>query len=136
MPDEPSALRVDAEELAGAPVRIRLDWRTFAWLVIAMLTALALIAVVRNTTTMLTRIGIGVFIALALDPIVDAIQRRWRMRRGFAVGIVATGIFGVGTLLVVVLGPRAVAEARQVLRAAAPDPRRPRDAPPRRRGAA
>ena len=113
MQDETSALRIDPEELAGARVRFRLDWKTFAWLVLAALVALAAIAIVRNTTTMLTRIGIGVVIALALDPLVNAIERRWRLRRGFAVGIVAIGIFGLAALLIVVLGPRAVAEGRK-----------------------
>jgi predicted PurR-regulated permease PerM len=80
--------------------------------VLAVLAAMALMALVRNTTTMLTRIGIGLLIALALDPVVDSIQRRWKMRRGFAVAIVALGIVAVATLLVVVLGPRAVSEAR------------------------
>ena len=113
MQDEPSALHLDADELAGAPVRLRLDWRTFAWLVLAVLTALAILAVFRNTSTMLTRIGVGVVIALALDPLVGSIVRRWRIRRGFAVAVVAIAIFGLATLLVVVLGPRAVAEAGQ-----------------------
>ena len=97
--DEPSALRLDPDEVAGAPVRLRLDWRTFAWLVLAVLTALAVLAVVRNTTTMLTRIGVGVVIALALDPVVDSIVRRWRMRRGFAVAVVAAAILGLAALL-------------------------------------
>ena len=62
---------------------------------------------------MLTRIGIGVLIALALDPVVGSIERRWHLRRGFAVAIVAMAIAGVAALLVGVLGPKAVAEARQ-----------------------
>ena len=111
--DDTSALRLDPEDLAGARVRIRLDWRTFVWAVLAVLAALALLAIARNTSRMLTTIGIGVVIALALDPIVDAITRRWRLRRGFAVAIVALAILGLGGLLVVVLGPRAVSEARQ-----------------------
>jgi predicted PurR-regulated permease PerM len=111
--DDASALRVDPENAAGARLRLRLDWRTFAWLVIAVLGALALIALVTNTTTMLTRIGIGLLVALALDPLVDKLQRRLATRRGVAVLIVATGIITLATLLVLVLGPRAVDEARQ-----------------------
>jgi predicted PurR-regulated permease PerM len=111
--DEASALRVDAEEAAGARLRIRLDWRSFVWLAIAVLVALAAMALVRNTTTMLTRIGIGVLIALALDPLVDKLRSRWRMRRGFAVAIVAAAVLTLAGLLIGVLGPRAVAEARK-----------------------
>jgi predicted PurR-regulated permease PerM len=111
--DDASALRVDADEAAGARLRIRLDWRTFVWVAIAVLVALAAMALVRNTTTMLTRIGIGVLIALALDPLVDKLQSRWRMRRGFAVAIVAIAVLALAGLLIGVLGPRAVAEARK-----------------------
>ena len=75
-------------------------------------TALALIALIRNTSTMLTRVGLGVLIALALDPIVGSIERRWHLRRGFAVAIVAVAVGGLAALLVGVLGPQAVDQAR------------------------
>jgi predicted PurR-regulated permease PerM len=110
---EATALRIDPDVAVGARVRIRLDWRTFAYLVIAILGALALIAVVRGTTTMLTRIGIGVVIALALDPLTRSLQRRFELRRGTAVAIVAAAVAALAGLLIGVLGPRAVAEARQ-----------------------
>ncbi len=113
MQDDASALRVDPDQVAGARLRLRLDWRTFVWIVLAVAGALTLLALVRNTTTMLTRIGIGVLVALALDPLVGAVQRRWRLRRGFAVAIVALGVIALATLLILVLAPRAVQEARQ-----------------------
>jgi predicted PurR-regulated permease PerM len=111
--EDASALRIDPDLAAGARLRLRLDWRTFAYLALAILTALALMALFRNTSTMLTRIGIGVLIALALDPVVDSIQRRWHMRRGFAVTIVGLAVLSLAALLVGVLGPRAVSEARK-----------------------
>ena len=111
--DEAAALRIDAEALEGARVRIRLDWRTFAFLVLAILVALALIAVFRGTTTMLTRIALGIVIALALDPLTRSLQRRFEMRRGSAVVIVALGVAAIAGLLIGVLGPKAVAQARQ-----------------------
>ena len=113
MSEDASALRVDPEDVVGARLRLRFDWRTFVWLVVAVLGALALMALFRNTTTMLTRIGIGLLIALALDPVVDRLQVRFRMRRGFAVAIVGAAIISVATLLVLVLGPRAVEQARE-----------------------
>ncbi len=112
MDEDSSALRIDPETVAGARVRLRLDWRTFAGLVLAVLTALALIALIRNTSTMLTRVGLGVLIALALDPIVGSIERRWHVRRGFAVTIVAVAVGVLAALLVGVLGPQAVDQAR------------------------
>ena len=80
-----------------------LDWKSFAYIVIAVLTALATLAAVRQTQTMLTRISIGILIALALDPVANAIERRLNTRRGL----------GVAALGVGVLGPRAVTEVRQ-----------------------
>ena len=65
---------------------------------------------------MLTRVGLGVLIALALDPIVGSIERRWHLRRGFAVAIVAVAVGGVAALLVGVLGPQAVEQARSFSR--------------------
>jgi predicted PurR-regulated permease PerM len=111
--EDASALRVEPEEIAGARLRLRLDWRTFVWIVLAVLGALALLALVANTTTMLTRIGLGLLIALALDPLVDKLQQRFSMRRGLAVTVVAVGILALAALLILVLGPRAVGEARQ-----------------------
>jgi putative heme transporter len=110
--EDASVLRVDPEEAAGARLRVRLDWHTFVWLTLAVVGALAMLALVRNTTTMLTRIGIGLLIALALDPLVDKLEKRFSMRRGFAVAIVAVAIMALAALLVLVLGPRAVSEAR------------------------
>jgi len=101
-----SSLRLDERDLAGASRRLRLDWRTFVYLVAAALVAYTLLAVFRGTSTMLTRVGIGLLLALALDPLVDAIQRRSGMRRGFAVALVAGGLLGLGGLLIGVLGRR------------------------------
>jgi putative heme transporter len=109
--DEGLPLRIDPEDAVGARVRIRLDWRTFAYLVVAILGALAVIAVVSSTETMLSRIGVGLLIALALDPLTDVVHRRLGIRRGLAVGIVALGVFGLAALLIAVLAPRAVSEA-------------------------
>ena len=109
--EEGLPLRIDPDDAGGSRLRIRLDWRTFAYLVVAILGALAVIAVFRGTETMLTRIGVGLVIALALDPLTNAVGRGLGIRRGLAVGIVALGVFGLAALLIVVLAPRAVTEA-------------------------
>lgn len=108
-----SALHLDADDVAGARRRLRLDWRTFAYLVGAILAALAILAVFRTASTMITRIGIGLLIALALDPVADAVQRRFHTGRGVAVAVVATGVLGLTALLMLVLGPKAVDQAQQ-----------------------
>jgi putative heme transporter len=111
--EEPSPLRIEPDEVTGARVRIRFDWHTFGYLVLAVVAALALLALFRNTQTMVTRISVGLIIALALDPLTNNIRQRFGVSRGVAVAIVALFVLGFATLLVVVLGPRAVEEAGQ-----------------------
>jgi putative heme transporter len=102
---------MDPEDAAGARVRIRLDWYTFVYIVVAVLGALAMIAVFRGTSTMLTRIGVGLIIALALDPLANAIGRRLGVGRAIAVAIVGTTIVALAAIFLVVLAPLAVEEA-------------------------
>ena len=93
-------------------VRWRLDGWSFAYIAGAVLIALTALAVVSGTSTMLTRIAIGVLIALALDPLVDRIEVRLRGHRAVAVAAVGALVLGVAALVIGVLGPRAVAEIR------------------------
>ncbi len=99
--------------MAGARRRLHLDWRTFAYLVAAILVTLAAWAVFQGTSTMLTRVLVGLVIALALNPLTDAIQARLDCRRGLAVAIVAIVVFGLAALLMFVLGPKAAEQAEQ-----------------------
>jgi predicted PurR-regulated permease PerM len=92
--------------------RFRLDRSTFLAVVAAVLVVLTVLAVVRNSSLMLTRIGIGVLIALALDAIVNAVVRRLHIRRGIAVVGVAAAVGGIAVVVVTVLAPRAIAEVQ------------------------
>ncbi|MGI9029942.1 MAG: AI-2E family transporter [Ilumatobacteraceae bacterium] len=94
-------------------LRLQLDWRQGAWIIAVVLAALAFLAIVANASVVLTQAGIGIIVALALDPLADVIQRRWRLRRGVAVAILGLAILGFAVLLIVVLGPAAVNEAGQ-----------------------
>ena len=105
----PSPLRVRRRRV---PERWRVDSTTLAAVVVSVLFALALLAVFTLSSTMLTRIGIGVLIALALDPLVDSLERRLPGRRGTAVAVVGVAVLGVAALLVLVLGPQAVEQVR------------------------
>jgi predicted PurR-regulated permease PerM len=96
--------------------RWRFDWKTFVYLVLAVLAAFVLIATVSHSQTMLTRVSIGILIALALDPLTGAIECKLNGRRGLAAAAVAVLVLGVAALLVVVLGPRAVTEIQQFSR--------------------
>lgn len=109
---EPSPLRLRTDERSRPVVRWRLDGRSFVYIVAAVLVFLAALAVVQGTSTMLTRVAIGVLIALALDPVVDRLEHRLGGRRGIAVGVVGVIVVGVAALVVGVLGPKAVEEVR------------------------
>ena len=102
-----------AEAPGESQVRLQLDWRTGAYVLVAVLGALAVVAVVSNTQSMLAPLGIGILIALALDPLADKLQRKLHLPRGIAVAVLAVGLLALAGLLVAVLGPRAVAEARK-----------------------
>jgi predicted PurR-regulated permease PerM len=107
-----SPLLVEQETAARFAPRFRLDRSTFVAVVAAVLVVLAVLAVVRNSSLMLTRIGIGVLIALALDAIVNAVVRRLHIRRGIAVVGVAAAVGGIAVVVVTVLAPRAIAEVQ------------------------
>lgn len=91
---------------------VDIDLRSLVTLVAVGLGALAILAVLRLTPSMLTRILVGIVIALALDPVVNRVRARLGgTSRGIAVAIVGTGLglalFGV----LLVLGPAAIEEA-------------------------
>lgn len=95
------------------PVVLDLDWRSSAALVVATLGLFAAFGVARETRATLTWLAVGTLLALALNPVVRVIERRFRVHKKLAVGFVI-GVFVVAAALVVlVLGPRAIQEARQ-----------------------
>jgi putative heme transporter len=91
---------------------IDFDGRSLLTLLVVGLAALGLFAVLQFTPSMVTRILIGVVIALALDPVVSRVRRRLGgTSRGIAVAIVGTGL-GIALLgVLLVLGPAAIEEA-------------------------
>jgi len=91
---------------------IDIDLRSLVVLVAVALGALGLLAVLRLTPSMVTRLLVGVVIALALDPVVGRVRSRLGgTSRGIAVAIVGTGL-GLALLgVLLVLGPAAIAEA-------------------------
>jgi putative heme transporter len=96
-------------EVIAAP-RFRFDAATFVAVLAAVLIVLGAVAVIRNTSETLTRISLGIVIALALDAVVNAVVRRLHVRRPVAVAIIAAGVVGIAILIVVVLAPRAITE--------------------------
>lgn len=89
-----------------------LDWRTLVGVPVAVLGLFAVFAVVRATRQTVTWIVIGTVLAVALDPVVDRVQRHARVRRSVAVALVASVVVVAATCVVVFLGPPAIREAR------------------------
>jgi predicted PurR-regulated permease PerM len=72
-------------------------------------------AIMRSSPQTVTRVGIGVLLAVALNPIVTKLQHRG-LRRGLAVAIVAAAVVLVFTLVLTLLAPQAVSQAREFSR--------------------
>ena len=78
---------------------------------LAVLVALAVLAVVRAAPRALTAVGVGVLLALALDPVLTATQRRLRCSRATGTIIVGGGLVGALSTIVLILGPEAASQA-------------------------
>jgi predicted PurR-regulated permease PerM len=99
---------------ADAPVVTRLvdvDVRTMVALCLGVVTLLALRAVVRSAPRTMTALAVGALLALSLNPLVELVQRRVKVRRPYAVGIVFATFAVVVTALGLVLVPPAVKQA-------------------------
>ena len=81
---------------------------------LGVLTAVLIGAAVTQTATILTYIGIALFIALGMDPIVRALTK-WKLPRPLAVVIVIAGFLGAVALLLWAIIPTAVTEAGKLI---------------------
>lgn len=81
---------------------------------LALLAMLGFIGLVRGAADTLTKLAVGALIALALDPVVRAVQSRFQLARSTAVVMVAGALLVVFTTVALVLGPAAVREAGKV----------------------
>lgn len=103
-----------ASDADGEVVQVaHLDWRSGAWIAGGLFFSFVLIGLARNTPSSLTRIGVGLLLAFALDPIVVRIRHRLGISRAAAVGLVSLGVAAVFAILVFVLGPPAIEQAEE-----------------------
>jgi predicted PurR-regulated permease PerM len=122
--DEEEVPAVDAEDVPladllatdveGDVVQVaHLDWRSGAWIAGGLFFSFLLIGLLRNTPASLTRIGVGLLLAFALDPVVVRVRHRLGISRAGAVGLVSLGVAAVFAILVFVLGPPAIEQAEE-----------------------
>jgi predicted PurR-regulated permease PerM len=100
-----------ADEIARQDLRI--DWGSAAWIGGGVLVGLLILALTRNISTSVTRVGIGLLLAFALDPLVVRIRHRFNCSRGVAVLVVGSAMVVVFAFLIFVLGPPAVEQAQK-----------------------
>lgn len=93
---------------------VDLDWRSVAVALGAIVFLIAITGLVRSAPHTLTAIAVGTLLALALNPLVNAAERRVGGRRAPAVAIVLTGFTLSIVLLFALLGPPAVRQARDL----------------------
>ena len=91
---------------------VDVDLRSFLTLLVVALVALGILEVLQQTPAMITKVVVGIVIALALDPVVARVRDRLGgSSRGIAVAIVGTGL-GMALLgVLLVLGPAAIDQA-------------------------
>ncbi len=81
---------------------------------LGVLAAILLGSAITQTATILTYIGIALFIALGLDPMVRGMTKR-KIPRPLAVAIVVTGFLGAVALLLWAVLPAAITEASRLV---------------------
>jgi predicted PurR-regulated permease PerM len=91
--------------------RVDLDVRTMAAFCLCFAGLVAVTAIVRGAPRTMTALAVGGLLALALNPVVEAAERRTKLARPYAVGLVFAGFAVVVTVLAVVLIPPAFHQA-------------------------
>jgi predicted PurR-regulated permease PerM len=97
---------------AVAPPQVLVDidpWSYFAFAAAATI-AVALFTIASTAGNVLTGIGVGVLVGVALTPVVSAVQRRWSTSRGMAVVLVGTGLSVAFAAIVTIVAPAAISQ--------------------------
>jgi predicted PurR-regulated permease PerM len=83
--DATATVAAAAEDVDDEPLVVDIDTRSFVVLAITAILAVAVFAVASVASDVLTGIGVGAVVGVALSPVVSAVQRRWDTTRGSAV---------------------------------------------------
>jgi putative heme transporter len=109
----PPSDRQDQRDAPGGHVLVDIDPWSFVALVLAAAVAVGLFAISDQAGDVLTGIGVGVLLGLALNPVVNAAQRRWHTSRGTAVVIVGAGLTLGVAAIVLLVAPAAIRQSRE-----------------------
>jgi putative heme transporter len=99
---------------ASPPRRIivDIDPRSYVVLVATALAAMAVFAVVASASDMVTGIGVGALVGVALAPVVTVVQARWQLTRGLAAAVVGLALAVVVALVVFLVAPATVRQSQ------------------------
>ena len=118
-----TAPAVEAAGAAGAPpdggplgprsgtTVVDIDPWSYVVFAVTALLAVALFAIGSAASDVITGIGVGVLVGVALSPVVSAVQRRWDTTRGSAVVLVGTGLAMGIAAVVLLVAPAAIRQA-------------------------
>jgi putative heme transporter len=116
-PTGPGEIVVDDAVAEPQVVQVAtLDWRSGVWIAAGLFAAFVLVGLLRNVPGSITRIGVGILLAFALDPLVVRLRNRLGCSRTAAVAIVGVLMASFFAVLVFVLGPPAVEQAERFSR--------------------
>jgi predicted PurR-regulated permease PerM len=104
---------VEPDSGGSGHIVVDIDPWSFVVLAAAAALAVAFFAVSSVAADVLTGIGVGVLLGVALSPVVSAVQRRFRRSRGGAVVIVGAGLSLAFAAVVVLVAPAAVEQSRE-----------------------
>ena len=94
-------------------VLVVVDVRTLVYISLGVLAAATIFAIFRAAPATITKIAVGMLLALALDPLVGATRRRLNCSRALAVGVVGTVLTVAFSGVIIGLGPPAIRQARR-----------------------
>jgi predicted PurR-regulated permease PerM len=95
---------------------VHFDLGTYIWICLILVLFYALLGLLISASHAVSLVIIGTVFALALNPLVLAAERRFKVHRVPAVAIVGAGLFLTATIVVLVLGPPAVRETAEFRR--------------------
>ncbi|MGE3620718.1 MAG: AI-2E family transporter [Acidimicrobiia bacterium] len=109
----PASAQGASDGAGDAATVVNLDWRSAAWIAGGIVTGLVLLAFVRSVPDSVTRVGVGILLAFALDPVVVRLRHRFGVSRPVAVAAVGLSAVALFAVLIFVLGPPAVRQAQR-----------------------
>jgi putative heme transporter len=91
---------------------VDIDPRTYVLLVATALAAVALFSVVSVASDMVTGIGVGALVGVALAPVVTVVQAKWELSRGVAAAAVGLMLAVAVAIVVLLVAPATVRQSQ------------------------